>query len=219
MNEKALRNLWTSLGSALALISVACYVRSTGAKLVDASLKLADLDPHAVPIFSIPVIFVLSWLLQRVGWVYTENVLAANSVAPWPFRLPVAFLDAADLDFTQPLGRSYQRWLFFLFIVLPVLIEIQQFGLFVSGDVLLGDHPVTRLSGIHKFLASGLDGAGWLTDYRYAGQQYYPMLQPWVYLLFSLLLICITVLTVVRIFRPARPPSGHPTPKPTDVDG
>lgn len=205
MNEKALRTLWSYLGSALLVIAVASYVRSTGSKLVDASLKIGELDPRGVPVISIPVIVLLSSVVQRLGRDYTLNSLASNPIGAWPARIPVAFLEPADLDFTTSLGRSYQRWVFFLIVLLPVIIELQQFILFLAGNVSIDDHFVNSLSGIHQLVPSGVDGTRWLTDYRYATLQYYPILQPWLYVVLSLFLIVITIRTLIQVFKTGNP--------------
>jgi hypothetical protein len=201
MNEKALRTLWTALGSALLLASVAFYIRSTGAKFVDSAVKVAEIPSQAVPIYSIPVIAVLLWLTQRVAREHRSSVQHSNPSAHWLQRFPVAFLEPSDLDFSSSAARSYQRWILFLFIILPTVIELQQLGIFLRADVELGDHVVHSLSGLRQLVSLDIDWHRWWTDYRYADQQYYPLIQPWVYLLIGLGSLIYTVGTLITIFR------------------
>lgn len=201
MNEKALRTLWTALGSALLLASVAFYIRSTGAKFVDSAVKVAEIPSQAVPIFSIPVIAVLSWLTQRVAREQNSRVRQSDHSARWLQRFPVAFLEPSDLDFSSALARSYQRWILFLFIILPTIIELQQLGIFLRADVELGDHVQRSISGLRQLVSLDIDWHRWWTDYRYADQQYYPLVQPWAYLLIGVGLVTYTVGTLMTIFR------------------
>jgi hypothetical protein len=179
MNEKVLRGIWGTLGSALLVFAAACFLRTTGAKLIESGIKQNELDPHAVPLLAIPVIWILAILVMRATREHARLVIGRDPQASWAQRLPIFYFDPSDVAVDERLGRLYQRYFLALFLVVPVIVMLHQFGLLLEADAMLdGD---LLIHGWKHLSVVGIDWSRWLTDYRLAGLQYYPVIEPWIF--------------------------------------
>lgn len=105
MSEKAVRGIWGTLGSALLAFAVACFVRTTGAKLFESGIKQNDLDAHAVALLAIPIIWILAILVMRANREHASMVVARHPNASWAERLPVFYFDPGEIAVNDRLGR------------------------------------------------------------------------------------------------------------------
>ena len=185
MTEAALRKLWTFFATFALTFSVYAFLRTTGLKPSRDVFGLLDLQPSELPLLAVPlevIVFAVTLWLTR-AWV--RDVGGAT----WPDRFPTFYLDREEIKPTSPGGRLYQRWMFFLFLLLPGLLMLHMFGKFIDAPVFwdrTGNVTVqTTIAGLNQF-----DTLRWWADYcspgfcRYAtasGPQYY-LLQPWIYL-------------------------------------
>jgi hypothetical protein len=205
MTESALRRIWGALGSALLVFSVACFLRTTGAKLLDSGINQSSLDPHAVPLFSIPIIWALSVLVLRVTREHAALVAMRKPGAIWADKLPIFFFDTSDIQVDQPLGKLYQRWMLILFLILPFVILVHQFLWLMDGTVTFGNTEILR-GWRQLWPVERIDWGHWRTDYRMSGPQYWPWLEPWLFLTMVLHVAWRLVGTLHPIVRGSRMP-------------
>ncbi len=76
-------------GSALVAFAIASFLRTTGAKLIESGIKQSELDPHAVPLLVIPVIWILAILVLRATREHARLVANRDAQASWAKRLPI----------------------------------------------------------------------------------------------------------------------------------
>ena len=179
MTEKALRGVWGTLGSALLAFAVASFLRTTGAKLIESGIKQNELDPHAVPLLAIPVIWILAILVLRATREHARLVIARDAQASWAQRLPLFYFDPSDVAVDERLGRLYQRCFLAFFLVVPFVVMLHQFGLLLEADAALDG--VGTIHGWKHLSVDGVDWTRWPADYRLAGLQYYPVIEPWIF--------------------------------------
>jgi hypothetical protein len=202
MNDKALTKLWTVLGLASLLFGWAAAARSRGLSAKSGVvIDVGSLLPDASSILSFVVLAALILLNLYV----TRQFAARYPDHSWVRRIPIAYFDSGDVDVTQPLGRLYQKFMLFGFLVLPTVFLVVVFNAFVEASVF--DSAGTKLvSGWGQLIRIG--GIDWADAfqgrYRFAqpnGPSYYPIVQPWVYLGLALYVVWSTAVTLKSVIR------------------
>ena len=114
MSKKDLTKIWQMLSKYLVIYALATWAVTQGSQL-DLGIAIKQTG-YVAALFGFlictPLYGICLWLAGQYAHIYGSTT--------WHSRLPQVGLED-ELDFTKPVGRMYQRLVFFFFVLIPLL--------------------------------------------------------------------------------------------------
>lgn len=127
MNESQLCKAWTTIGLFTLIFSLDSWMRVQGSNpIFGSSLPHKDGTASALLGFFIVTIGIIG--LLRISFAFTSRQPSGNL----PSRLPIAFFDR--LDTSEKDAILYQRFMYFLFHIFPLLASIHFIHIILSSN-------------------------------------------------------------------------------------
>lgn len=131
MSESAIRKVWSLFALTLLTLSVLFFLRTTGVAPKDDIFGILGYRPTTIAVLALPVDIVLLILVSALTWFFSHRSKGRSFTS----RFPIFYFDSPDIDTTTTAGRWYQRCVFALFLVLPLVLTGQMFSRFLDGAV------------------------------------------------------------------------------------
>lgn len=143
MSERALGQIWTTLGLVSLYLSFNALLRVQGSEFFLYGATFEGAKHYSAAVYGLLVTLIPYFLLLRATRIYVKLYRGQT----WRSTIPVAF--NLEVQPEQKYGRTYQRIFFFLFLVAP-----QVFRLFLLRKIFLYGRVYKRASG--ELVADGL---------------------------------------------------------------
>ncbi len=192
MREPAFRKLWSAVALFNLGLCLTLFLRTTGLPLLVPFPVLAGASPHATAVLGFPVALFTCGLTLLLTGVFARQ----HPPRGLEYRLPIPYFDPQDFVPGSTGARIGSRVVEGLSIPLPVFLLLPILAKIVDGSVTLGSPtPRTPYDVLfqgwrdHFFPSRSIHWNAWFRgDYRLDGPTFYPVVQPWLYLVLLLAL-------------------------------
>ncbi|MGH0037770.1 MAG: hypothetical protein ACQGVK_22295 [Myxococcota bacterium] len=196
MNEKAVRSIWTAVGLALAYLSFNAWSATQQWGFELPGLSFENYKSFPASIFG---------LLGGVPLLILEVYLASHHPKPkksiWSQRLPIAF--GQEIDVTTTLGRRYQAFFVFLFILFPSFAQVHFIDKFWTGCFRHDQGCLTPIP--FSDLCSN--------NHSYFGVTFFPIYEPVLLTILSTGAVCLALFQLWQIFIRSNDPNESEKPE------
>lgn len=147
MSERALGQIWTTLGLVSLYLSLNALLRVQGSEFFLPGFTFENAERYSTAVYGLLATLLPYGLLLRVTQLYTKLYRGQS----WRSAIPVAF--NLEIQPERRHGRTYQRIFFFLFLVAPELFRLLLLRkVLVRGNVYHRDSRCLVVSGIMQHL-------------------------------------------------------------------
>ncbi len=199
MNESSYNKIWTTIGLFTSYNAINMYLYIQGSEIAFPFPDFSKAARDTISIYSmityIPSFFALMVVLK----LYQSN--KENQI--WKEKIPIAF--NLNIDLKDKLGIYYQRFFFFIFLILPPILQIHSLKKFFTT------HAYTRDG--HNEIASDFISHlfNWqpnplANEYIFGETSgnpvtYFPFFEPWIFLFSQLGLFFFLIINLKMVFK------------------
>jgi hypothetical protein len=197
MISSGYRKLFSFFGTFSAALALASFVAMRGEKAKLPLLGELDINGNNVTLFSIPSL-ALSLTIAALAILWF-----ADPTEPRLRRMPVAFVDSADIDYATFQARIYLGSLLLALLLFPAVVLAYSYYHLLETTVSCGDPAMPFGSFGRHFSLAALSAPGyWHSHFTIDGKSYYPVLEPLLYGAFCVGALAAVVGATRRVVRP-----------------
>ena len=207
MSERALGQIWTTLGLVSLYLSLNALFRLQGSEVFLSGATFEDAKHYSAAVYGLLATLLPYFLLLRVTRIYVKLYRGRT----WQSTIPVAF--NLEVQPEQKYGRTYQRIFFFLFLVAPQALRLLLLRkIFLYGQVFKRDSRELVADGLINDLTNYIPPSCSFLGNHYAlghpedGITYFPFWASWILVIVECGFVLYLLYIIQSIFWPGLAP-------------
>jgi len=202
MDKSTFTKIWSVVGLALCYVTLNAVLRTQGSEVFASGVDFSEVERFSATIYgmvlSLPLLACMIWL--------TGFYIARHPEQPSYYRLPSAFnLQVQDPSSEYRLGKHYQRFFLWMFLILPTLAQVHLLRKFFTGTVFARQGGEPHAVGWKEHLLQSEPlSVIFSNKYLYGGEggvTFFPFWEPWFFLICEGIVMFFFLKMIYRLYQ------------------